>query len=174
MSLEFDSRCAFAQREDKIGDLLIPRRNGLTPAASAQQSQSQSKQQNTQPVVAPYVDVNFDDLYTDWDRYALNVPPGVVLLPGQRAYNLSSEDAYVYMYMYCMHAGSLVICLTFFVHFMMFTHAMPYTGNEVHIVVNTDTEYEKKDANNHFGLKCQVVGYEWASNPTDVSTIDHQ
>ena len=51
---------------------------------------------------------------------------------------------------------------------------MPSTGNEVHIVVNTDTEYEKKEANNHFGLKCQVVGYEWASNPTDVSTIDHQ
>ena len=56
---------------------------------------------------------------------------------------------------------------------MMFTHTMSYTGNEVHIVVNTDTEYEKKDGNNHFGLKCQVVGYEWASNPTDVSTIDH-
>ena len=84
MSLEFDSRCGFAQREDKIGDLLIPRRNGLTPSA-AQQPQSPSKQQNIQPVVAPYVDVNFDDLYTDWDRYALNAPPGVVLLPGQRA-----------------------------------------------------------------------------------------
>lgn len=44
-----------------------------------------------------------------------------------------------------------------------------HTGNEVHIVVNTDTEYEKKDANNQFGLKCQVIGYEWADNPTDVS-----
>lgn len=42
-------------------------------------------------------------------------------------------------------------------------------GNEVHIVVKTDTEYEKKDSNNHFGLKCQVIGYEWSSNPSDVS-----
>ena len=76
MSLEFDPRCGFAQAEDKIGELLIPRQNGLATA----QSQSSSKQ-NT-PVVSPYADVNFDDLYADWDRYALNIPPGVVLLPG--------------------------------------------------------------------------------------------
>lgn len=48
-------------------------------------------------------------------------------------------------------------------------HVCTPAGNEVHIVVNTDTEYEKKDASNHFGLKCQVIGYEWANNPTDVS-----
>lgn len=80
MSLEFDPRCGFAQPEDKIGDLLIPRQNGLTTAAAAQ-SQSSSKQ-SSQPVVSSYVDVNFDDLYNDWDRYALKAPPGVVLLPG--------------------------------------------------------------------------------------------
>ena len=39
----------------------------------------------------------------------------------------------------------------------------------MHIVVNTDTEYEKKDANNHFGLKCQAIGYEWTSDPSEVS-----
>lgn len=39
----------------------------------------------------------------------------------------------------------------------------------MHVVVNTDTEYEKKDSNNHFGLKCQVVGYEWTSDPSEVS-----
>ena len=39
----------------------------------------------------------------------------------------------------------------------------------MHIVVNTDTEYEKKDANNHFGMKCQVIGYEWTSDPSEVS-----
>ena len=79
MSLEFDPRCGFAQSEDKVGDLLIPRRNGQTLA----QTQSNSKQSNNQqPVVSPYVDVTFDDLYTDWDRYSLAVPPGVVLLPG--------------------------------------------------------------------------------------------
>ena len=82
MSLEFDSKCGFAQQEDKIGDLLIPRQNRLTTSV---QSQSSSSKQNTQPVVAPYVDVNFDDLYTDWDRYALNIPPGVIVLPGQNA-----------------------------------------------------------------------------------------
>ena len=79
MSLEFDSRCGFAQPEDKIGELLIPRRSGLAPTT---QPQSASKQ-NSPPVVSPYVDVSFDDLYSDWDRYALTIPPGVVLLPGQ-------------------------------------------------------------------------------------------
>ena len=79
MSLEFDPRCGFAQREDKIGSLLIPRRNGVTTSV---QSQSSSKQSAQTVVQAPYVDVNFDDLYTDWERYALDIPPGVVLLPG--------------------------------------------------------------------------------------------
>ena len=41
----------------------------------------------------------------------------------------------------------------------------------MHIVVNTDTEYEKKDANNHFGIKCQVIGYEWTSDPSEVSQV---
>lgn len=96
MSLEFDPRCGFAQREDKIGDLLVPRQNGLTTPTPSQQSQSSSKQ-NAQPVVAPYVDVNFDDLYTDWDRYALNVPPGVVLLPGYIIYLACSCTQCSYM-----------------------------------------------------------------------------
>ena len=43
-------------------------------------------------------------------------------------------------------------------------------GNEVHISVCTETEYEKKDSNNHFGLKCQLVGYEWTSDPAEVHT----
>ena len=37
------------------------------------------------------------------------------------------------------------------------------------MVVNVDTEYEKKDSANHFGLKCQVVEYEWTDQPVDVS-----
>lgn len=41
-------------------------------------------------------------------------------------------------------------------------------GNEVHVSVCTDTEYEKRDGANHFGLKCQAVGYEWTSNPAEV------
>ncbi len=54
-------------------------------------------------------------MYADWERYSLEYPHGLVVLP----------------------------------------------GNEVHIV---DTEYEKKDSANHYGLKCQVVGYEWSDN----------
>ena len=77
MSLEFDPRCGFAQSEDKIGDLLIPRCNGATPAAPSKQSNNQ------QAIVSPYVDVSFDELYADWDRYALSAPPGIVVLPGK-------------------------------------------------------------------------------------------
>ena len=45
-----------------------------------------------------------------------------------------------------------------------------YTGNEVHISVCTETEYEKRDGSNHFGLKCQMVGYEWTTDPAEVCT----
>ena len=69
------------------------------------------------------IGIGLDDLYADWERYSLEYPHGLVLLP----------------------------------------------GNEVHLVVNVDTEYEKKDTANHFGLKCQVVGYEWTDQPADVS-----
>ena len=51
-------------------------------------------------------------------------------------------------------------------------HGCCFLGNEVHIVVQADTEYDKKDSNNHYGLKCQVVGYEWTNNAADVSAWD--
>jgi hypothetical protein len=41
-------------------------------------------------------------------------------------------------------------------------------GNEVHIIVNTDTEYEKRDKNNHYGIKCQLIGYEWSNDTSQV------
>ena len=47
-----------------------------------------------------------------------------------------------------------------------------FTGNEVHLVVGTDTEYEKKEKNNHFGLKCKVIGYEWSEDTQQVKTVD--
>ena len=78
MSLEFDPRCGFAQSEDKMGDLMVPRRNGLS---TLQNSKSHNNSQQT--VDPPYLGVTFDELYTDWDRYDLIVPPGVVLLPGK-------------------------------------------------------------------------------------------
>ena len=51
---------------------------------------------------------------------------------------------------------------------MCFSTKCYNVGNEVHISVCTETEYEKRDGSNHFGLKCQAVGYEWSSNPTEV------
>ena len=51
------------------------------------------------PVVSELIGIGLEDLYADWDRYSLDSPHGLVLLPG---------------------------C-------------------EVHIVVNVDTEYEKRD-----------------------------
>ena len=65
------------------------------------------------------------------------------------------------MLKYCQFPISLLnVCITT-LHLLL--------GNEVHISVNTDTEYEKKDANNRFGLKCQVVGYEQTIHTADVS-----
>ena len=43
-----------------------------------------------------------------------------------------------------------------------------HVGNEVHIVVNTETEYEKRDKSNHFGIKCKVIGHEWSPQPIGV------
>ena len=119
MTLEFDPRCGFSQKDDKLGDLLIPHRSDHTPSS---RPLSPGKQANS-PVVSELIGIGLDDLYADWDRYSLESPHGLVLLP----------------------------------------------GNEVHLVVNVDTEYEKKDTANHFGLKCQVVGYEWTDQPSDVS-----
>lgn len=71
MSLEFDPKTGFAQKEDKIGELLIPRKS-IPPPPSGK---------NTTPP-SPLVGVCFDDLHADWERYALESPPGLVLLPG--------------------------------------------------------------------------------------------
>ena len=39
----------------------------------------------------------------------------------------------------------------------------------MHIAVNTDTEYEKREENNHFGVKCKVIGYECSDDVKEVS-----
>ena len=75
MSLEFDPQTGFAQKED-IGELLIPRRNGLTSSTPSLGSKLATP-------LPPVVEVCYDDIHTDWDRYALELPPGLVLLPGQ-------------------------------------------------------------------------------------------
>ena len=42
-------------------------------------------------------------------------------------------------------------------------------GNEVNIRVVMDTEYEKHDDANHYGIRCQVVGYECSSSHDKVA-----
>lgn len=73
MSLEFDPRTGFAQREDKLGELLIPRKKSFTPLSLGKQT--------TPP--SPFLVVGHDDLHAEWDRYTLEYPPGLVLLPGE-------------------------------------------------------------------------------------------
>ena len=46
-----------------------------------------------------------------------------------------------------------------------------YPGNELHLEVHTDTEYDKKEEASHFGLKCQVMGFEWSASYTQSLTI---
>ena len=41
-------------------------------------------------------------------------------------------------------------------------------GNEVNVRVVMDTEYEKHDDANHYGIRCQVVGYEWSASHKQV------
>lgn len=143
MSLEFDPRTGFAQREDKMGDLLISRfvpastssstvsASPLSPSSSTVatglsntvlSSNSSQISRSSSEHVQQLMGVALEDLYADWERYSLEYPRGLVLVP----------------------------------------------GSEVHIVVNADTEYEKKDNTNHYGMKCQVVGYEWTSKPNNV------
>ena len=31
-------------------------------------------------------------------------------------------------------------------------------GNEVHVIINTQIEYENRDKSNHYGIKCQLIG----------------
>ena len=83
MTLEFDPRCGFAQQEDKIGELLIPRgKNGLKKQLVP------DGKQDGEPT--ELIGLPFDDLYADWERYNLQSPPGVVILPGQ--YPLSRNE----------------------------------------------------------------------------------
>jgi len=44
-------------------------------------------------------------------------------------------------------------------------------GNEVNIRVVTDSEYEKHEDANHYGIRCQIVGYEWSASHKEVNVI---
>lgn len=73
--MEMDPRSGFAQREDKIGELLIPRRRNGGSVLLPDNKQSEQ--------LSELVNLSFDDLYVDWERYGLENPPGLVLLPGE-------------------------------------------------------------------------------------------
>ena len=79
MSLEFDPRTGFAQREDKLGELLVPRKSSFLPPSPGKQAAPPSS----------LVGVGCDDLHADWDRYALEYPPGLVLIPGKLLLSIS-------------------------------------------------------------------------------------
>ncbi len=105
MSLEFDPRTGFSQKIDQIGQLLIPRcppfssssfSSSSSSSASSSSSSamvssgssdivSSSSMQMNKPlgnVTQQLMGVGLDDLYTDWERYSLDYPHGLVLLPG--------------------------------------------------------------------------------------------
>ena len=96
MTLEFDPRCGFSQREDKIGELLIPRgKNGFNT------SRVPDKKQDGE--VSELVGLPFDSLYADWERYSLESPPGLVLVPGGGEIH---AHAHVQTYSLHVHQGS--------------------------------------------------------------------
>ena len=68
MTMEFDPRSGFAQNEDKIADLLIPRKNI-----------SSSPSSNKDTVDTAMIEVTFEDIY---NGFQLPCPAGLVLLPG--------------------------------------------------------------------------------------------
>ena len=101
MTLEMDPRTGFAQREDKIGELLIPRHKNRTtlPSISFLDSQGSRKEGR----VFQLVSVAFDDLYADWERYSLETPPGLVLVPGE----IHINTLYIYTCIPCSGWGRL-------------------------------------------------------------------
>ena len=73
MTLEFDPHTGFSQQEDKLVELLIPRRNAV---------KDYNKKHSP---VTELVNIPFNDLYADWEKYNLECPPGLVLVPGECA-----------------------------------------------------------------------------------------
>ena len=76
MSLELDSKCGFAQPEDKLASLLIPCKSNF--------SQEQSvNSKPTDTTVTKMFGVTFDDLYSNFQHFGLDTPAGLVVLPGK-------------------------------------------------------------------------------------------
>lgn len=81
MTIEFDPKCGFAQQEDKLASLLIPRTVG-----------GASEVVTTETSVTPMIGISLEDLYTDFRHFGLQTPAGLVLVPGETT-------------LQCMHTG---------------------------------------------------------------------
>lgn len=79
LSLEFDPKCGFAQPEDKLMNILIPRDvgNGVTTETSDEDPSS------TDTVVTTMIGVNFEDIYANFQNFGVATPAGLIVLPGQ-------------------------------------------------------------------------------------------
>ena len=72
MSLEFDNKCGFAQAEDKLINILIPRTSNRTDSTDT----------GSNAIVTPMVGINFEDLYSNFQNFGLSTPAGLLVLPG--------------------------------------------------------------------------------------------
>ncbi len=72
LSLEFDSKCGFAQQEDKLIDILIPREERATDNDDSEGSST----------VTNIMGIGFEEMYANFQNFGLSVPAGLVLLPG--------------------------------------------------------------------------------------------
>jgi len=138
MTLEFDPRTGFAQAEDKMGELMVVRY--LPASGSTPLSPSSSAISTTTRSNTALSSNSFHTTKSSSERVQQLMPVGM-------------DDLYADWARYSLECPRGLVLLP---------------GNEVHIVVNADTIYEKRDNSNHFGMKCQVVGYEWTNTPNNV------
>ena len=76
LSLEFDNKCGFAQAEDKIINISVPR------SSSSSNKDKSCSQDVSEAVVTPMMGMNFEDFYSNFQNFGLHVPAGLILLPG--------------------------------------------------------------------------------------------
>ena len=129
LSLEFDNKCGFAQAEDKIINILVPR------SSSSSNKDKSSSQDVSEAVVTPMMGMNFEDFYSNFQNFGLHAPAGLILLPGnvyiqctctyvniyeciQKHHVHCTCILYLYMYLYQRPCG--VLFLFFYLPFDLF------------------------------------------------------
>ena len=71
MSLKFDPKCGFT-KEDKLGSLLI----------LCKKAGNSEVPPTTETVVSSMIGIHLDNLYSDFQQFGLDIPAGLVLIPG--------------------------------------------------------------------------------------------